>query len=233
MKLRSYNYSAEPDVRVEIIPLIDVIFCILTFFILAAVTLTRQAGINMDLPQASTGQPQMRETFLVSVDEVGQVYIDRDPVTQAQLYQELLVYQQTNPQGMIVLNASPYVSYQNVVQVLDLLRSVGGDRVALGVTPTNDGTLPLPNSDLFPGSRDPLNPTAPLNPSNPTLPQNPTNPFGTPPSPDPFNPVNPNQFDPNQPLLPGTDPLPNQSRPNANPFAPSQSPLIPASPPKN
>ncbi|MEM6435668.1 MAG: biopolymer transporter ExbD, partial [Cyanobacteria bacterium P01_D01_bin.115] len=70
------------DVRIEIIPLIDVIFCILTFFILAAVGLTRQQAIDLDLPNASTGNPLppqglgaealQRERLYVSVDAIGQ-----------------------------------------------------------------------------------------------------------------------------------------------------------------
>ncbi|MFN6032855.1 MAG: ExbD/TolR family protein, partial [Dolichospermum sp.] len=43
------------DVQIQIIPLIDVVFCILTFFLLAALQFTRQQAINVDLPKASTG----------------------------------------------------------------------------------------------------------------------------------------------------------------------------------
>lgn len=53
------------DTRIEIIPLIDVIFCILTFFLLAALQLTRQQAINLNLPQAKSGVPQMRDMLIV------------------------------------------------------------------------------------------------------------------------------------------------------------------------
>ncbi|NER81710.1 MAG: biopolymer transporter ExbD, partial [Leptolyngbya sp. SIO1D8] len=79
------------DVRIEIIPLIDVIFCILTFFILAAVGFTRQQAIDLDLPNAATGKPLppqgigsdglQRQRLYVSVDAIGQVYLDQQPVT--------------------------------------------------------------------------------------------------------------------------------------------------------
>jgi biopolymer transport protein ExbD len=53
------DYLDDPNqnVHIEILPLIDVIFCILTFFILAAVGLTRQQAIDLDLPAANTGAP--------------------------------------------------------------------------------------------------------------------------------------------------------------------------------
>jgi biopolymer transport protein ExbD len=64
------------EVRVEIVPLIDVIFCILTFFILAAVGFSRQQAISIDLPKASTGTPQGREILVVSLNDLGQVFVD-------------------------------------------------------------------------------------------------------------------------------------------------------------
>ena len=78
------------DTRIEIIPLIDVIFCILTFFILAALQLTRQQAISLNLPQARTSTPQAQEArLLVAVDAFGQTYIDDQRVSLTQLYQAL------------------------------------------------------------------------------------------------------------------------------------------------
>ncbi len=149
-----------PDIRIEIVPLIDVVFCILTFFILAAVNLTRQQAINLNLPKASTGAAQTQELLLVSIDPTGQTYIDKQPVGRDQLYQLLLSYTRSKPAGLIVLNASPLNSYNDVIQVLDLLRSVGGERVALATQPVNKPTLEPQN----PGSVSPLDLQTPVNP---------------------------------------------------------------------
>ncbi|HEY9838785.1 MAG TPA: biopolymer transporter ExbD, partial [Vampirovibrionales bacterium] len=128
MKINGYDSQTE-EARIELIPLIDVIFCILTFFLLAALQLTRQQAVNVDLPQAETGTVQMQELKLfVSVDQLGQTYVDKQPVTREQLYQLLLTYKRARPEGLIVLSASKMASYNDVIQVLDLLRSVGGDR---------------------------------------------------------------------------------------------------------
>lgn len=132
--------SVEDAARIELVPLIDVIFCILTFFILAAVTLTRQTAINVDLPRAGTGQSQLRELLIVSVDPIGQTYIEKQPVTREQLRDAMLKFRETSPDGLIVLYASRASSYNDVVQVLDLLRSVGGSRVALATLPGSSGT---------------------------------------------------------------------------------------------
>lgn len=180
------------EVRIEVVPLIDVVFCILIFFILAAVGLTRQQSINLDLPKASTGAAQMREMLVVSIDPVGLTYVENQPVSQAQLTQILQNYNRTRPNGLIVLNASQLVSYNNVIQVLDLLRSVGGDRVALATQPADPS--PSPSSPVSPpvGNPDLGNPAQPqpLNPGqspggeiplvNPAQPQVPLSPSQSP-----------------------------------------------------
>jgi len=137
--------------RIEMLPLIDVVFCILTFFILAAVSLTRQQAITLNLPQASTSQAQSQKMLVVSIDPAGQLYVDKDPVNRTELFEQLGTYLKTNPDGVVILRASQVVSYNEVIQVLDLLRSVGGNRVALATQPVEEpvlGSDPLPTENL-------------------------------------------------------------------------------------
>lgn len=171
--MKTYIDSENSEVRIEILPLIDVIFCILTFFILAAVGLTRPQGIDLDLPQAETGKAQLAETLPVRLDVLGQLYIDKQPVSKAQLSQTLVSYIKARPQGVIVLNADKLVSYNQVIEILDLLQSIGGNRVALGTTVPDDnktqpGTLPAPPvNPSAPGGLPPL-PGSDLSPAPPT-----------------------------------------------------------------
>ncbi|MDX2240989.1 MAG: biopolymer transporter ExbD [Leptolyngbyaceae cyanobacterium bins.302] len=162
------------DVQIQIIPLIDVIFCILTFFILAALQFTRQQAINVELPRASTGSAlsapglgnnRFREMMVVTIATTGQLYVDQRPVDRSQLYQELQTYMARNPGGMLVLNASPSSFYNDVIQVIDLMRSVGGDRVALATLPT---ATPAPGgSPLPPGINPAPSPTGTFDPFAP------------------------------------------------------------------
>ena len=135
------------EARIELVPLIDVIFCILTFFLLAALQLTRQQAINVDLPKANTGQTQMREMLIVSIDDFGQTYIDQLPVNYQQLDRVLKSFQSQNPTGLMVLYAPQNARYAKVVEVLDKLREVGGDKVALATLPSS-APSPLPNTSL-------------------------------------------------------------------------------------
>ncbi len=154
-------HSPIEEVQVQIIPLIDVIFCILTFFLLAALQFTRQQAISVDLPRASTGTtPQIRDTLIVTIDSIGQIYVEQEPVTQELMYQRLQAYRATNPLGMMVLNASRTSSYNDVVQVLDRMREVGGDRVALATLPTtadqSAGSNPIPYIPNAPSTSQPI-----------------------------------------------------------------------------
>ncbi|MDZ8185197.1 MAG: biopolymer transporter ExbD [Nostoc sp. ChiSLP02] len=149
------------EIQVQIIPLIDVVFCILTFFLLAALQFTRQQAINVDLPKASaqtvSGITSQGNSQIVTIDAVGNTYIEKQPVKREDLAQRLKLYLQANPNGVVILNASRTATYNDVIETLDLLRQVGGERVSLGIIP---GPSQAPTNSL----NQPLAPSFPINP---------------------------------------------------------------------
>ena len=159
MKINLQN-SVE-GVQIQVLPLIDVVFCILTFFLLAALQFTRQQAINIDLPKAKTGtsaqvnlEPSKRNILPISIDAIGQTFVEKEPVNKEKLAKKLQQYLKQNPQGVLVLNASRTATYNDVIETLDILREVGGDRVALGIIPGPAGASN--NSSSTP---TPINPT--------------------------------------------------------------------------
>ncbi|VXD21858.1 putative biopolymer transport protein ExbD [Planktothrix serta PCC 8927] len=215
MKIRTDSQIDEA--RIELIPLIDVVFCILTFFILASLQLTRQQAINVDLPKASTGETQMQKMLIVGIDQAGRTYIEQQLVNLDQLDRALLRFRRWNPNGLIVLYAPKEALYNDVVSILDRLRAIGGERVALATLPSSQEIQPPTN---------PLNPTlTPPNPSNLTPPFAPTTPNSgdTLPSISPISPTLPNS--PNR--------LPSQNSPVLTPSIPepdNTNPLLPQLP---
>lgn len=189
-------HSPIEEVQVQIIPLIDVIFCILTFFLLAALQFTREQAISVDLPKVTTGTtPPLAQRLLVTIDSVGQIYVEQQPVKFDQLTENLQTYVQTNPGAMMVLNASRSSSYNDVVQVLDKMRQVGGDRVALATLPaaSDRPSDSSPVSPYIPSapSLTPLPGTIPVDPLNPLSTPNPTIPSAPSPLPLPTTPGQP------------------------------------------
>lgn len=238
LRLRIDTHAEE--VRVEIIPLIDVIFCILIFFLLAAVSFSRKQAISIDLPKASTATPQQRDILVVSLDDLGQLYVEQQPVTtKEQFLEKLKAYRQQNPNGLMALYASTNATYNEVVQVLDSLREVGGDRVALATLPGESqpisaSTPSLPQATGVPGYTpyqgtnpyDPYGtqlPPGSFNPAPPQLPVNPGSPVPGLPGSDPGN----LQPLPGQPgVIPGSLAVPTPggtTTPNTNTVAPRNS----------
>jgi biopolymer transport protein ExbD len=158
MKIDTGNTDKEP--HIDLIPLIDVIFCILTFFLLAGLQVSRQQAIGVDIPKASSGTPSARELLMVTLNDAGQIFLEQQPmVAPGQLVEAVKQYRLVKPNSSIVLYASKQVSYNSVVEVLDALRGVAGDRVALATLPT-DSVAPTPPILTPP----PGYPTQPYNP---------------------------------------------------------------------
>ncbi|NJK40943.1 MAG: biopolymer transporter ExbD [Acaryochloridaceae cyanobacterium SU_2_1] len=161
--MKTYLETEDTEVQIDLVPLIDVVFCVLCVFILGTVGLTRPEGINLNLPKAETAVPQIGPTLKVEVGVLGELRINDQPVTDTQLTQQIAQYLQAQPLGVVVLSADGGATYEQVIAVLDLLRSVGGDRVALetsskdSITPgqpslQDPSILPVPPLDnLDPG----------------------------------------------------------------------------------
>ena len=164
--------NSTDDAQIQILPLIDVIFCILTFFILAVVQLQRPQAVNVDLPKAQTGTVQPPDRLIVTLSPTGQTFVGKEEVDRNALADKARKYLDSKPDGLVVLNASQNAFYSDVIGILDLMRKIGGNRVALATnpvtTPTPTPTVPAPGLGL-PGSINPYgNPG--LNPGfNPNL----------------------------------------------------------------
>jgi biopolymer transport protein ExbD len=166
MKINSGNINEEP--RIELVPLIDVIFCILTFFLLAGLQVARQQAINVDIPKATSGAPAARELLMVSLNDAGQLFLEQQPMlVPGQLIEAVKQYRQARPNSSIVLYASKQVSYNKVVEVLDALRGIAGDRVALATLPSNTAAPTPPILNIPTGYGNPYSPYQGVNPYNP------------------------------------------------------------------
>ena len=95
----------------------------------------------------------------MTIDAVGSLYIEKEQIKREELEGRLKQYIQANPDGILVLNASRTATYNDVIQILDLLRQIGGNRVSLGIIPGS--SQPLTNSSSFPVPPIPNNPTNP------------------------------------------------------------------------
>ena len=121
--------------RIEIIPMIDVVFFLLVFFMMASLSMTVNRGLPVNLPRAATGTTPPAETAAITVARDGQAYLDREPVTRAVLGERLRGLVGANPTLAIVITADEAVAHGHVVDVLDEVRTAGVLRMAIGIRP--------------------------------------------------------------------------------------------------
>jgi biopolymer transport protein ExbD len=125
--------------RIEIIPLIDTVFFLLVFFMMASLSMTVYQGMPVNLPQAVTGQQKAAETTSVTLDREGHTFVNRDPVPLAALGERVGALVRANPSMAVVINADGDVTHRHVVDVLDNLRAAGISRLAIAVVPSTPG----------------------------------------------------------------------------------------------
>lgn len=117
------------------IPLIDVMFLLLTFFIYITIRMVPHGGIAVDLASAETAEqpPKDRRLVYVSVGADGRAHLDQQPMSDTALAAALAVLAGRTPPVTVVLNADKSVSHERVVRVLDLTRRSGLRQVVLAV----------------------------------------------------------------------------------------------------
>ncbi|MEG4279243.1 biopolymer transporter ExbD [Microcoleus sp. MON1_C1] len=134
------NLPKDPEIppQINIVPLIDVVFSLLTFFILSSLFLTNPEGLPVDLPKATSSQPtQVTNRVTITIDSKGQVSLDRQPTTVEALPAQLSALAATR-QGLIaVINSDEKVDFGLAVAVMDRVRQVKG--VKLGIATRRPG----------------------------------------------------------------------------------------------
>lgn len=117
---------------INVVPLIDVLFALLTFFIMSTLFLTRQEGLPVNLPRASTSQQsQIPTRITITVDSQSQVSLNKKPTTIDALTSQVRSLVGANPEAVVVINADEGVGHGKVVAVMDKVRQVKGAKLAI------------------------------------------------------------------------------------------------------
>ena len=128
----------EPDniPQINIVPMIDVVFAILTFLIVSSLSLSKSEGLPVNLPKASTSQVQDSPAKItVTLDAQGKFMVDKKLVNLDQIESTVRQVMGSNQSALIVLNADKSVYHGNVVEVMDRLRRIKGAK--LGIATAN------------------------------------------------------------------------------------------------
>ncbi|MBE9190525.1 biopolymer transporter ExbD [Gloeocapsopsis crepidinum LEGE 06123] len=126
--------------EVNLIPMMDVLMSVLTFFIITSMTLSGRRIANVSLPIVDNDvreQSSSLEPFIVGLNQRGEIIIENQHITLTSLEKEIQSYLKQNPKALVILKADKRLSYKQVLQVLKKMRDVGGDRISLAIEKSN------------------------------------------------------------------------------------------------
>ena len=121
----------EPPFQINIVPMIDVIFAILTFFIMSTLFLSRSEGLPVNLPKAGTAESQAQDQLVITIDATGNLALNKKAMSLDTIDAQIKAIALTRKQPLVVINADEAVAHGQVVQVMDRLRAIEGVRMAI------------------------------------------------------------------------------------------------------
>ncbi|MBW1770818.1 MAG: biopolymer transporter ExbD [Deltaproteobacteria bacterium] len=127
MKLKLERKSA----RIELIPLVDIIFLLLVFFIYSMLSMAVYKGIPVMLPQAETIESTQAEAVFITVDKKGNVFVDKALTDRDELLGRLRREQAAFPEKTAIISADGDAPYRAFVDVLDKVRLAGFKKVSI------------------------------------------------------------------------------------------------------
>jgi biopolymer transport protein ExbD len=130
--------------RLEIIPLIDVMFFLLAAFMMVSLTMTKQQTIGVNLPVATTSRKDFKPDMInLAVTAAGDVFFDKVAVTLPELQARLGERHRLQAATPVYISGDADTKHADMVRVLDEVRRVGFTKVAFNVRPaTADEPVP-------------------------------------------------------------------------------------------
>ncbi len=123
--------SPSPPTQINIVPMIDVTFSILAFFIMSTLFMTKLDTLSVNLPKAKNSQPQLSAKASLTINQKGDLFLNRQPVSQLQLIEAIKQIQPPDQPLTVVLNGDRAINYGSAVEVLDQIRQVPGVKVVI------------------------------------------------------------------------------------------------------
>ena len=118
--------------KIDILPMIDIIFSILAFLIISSLYLTRVETVSVELPKASNSITQNKKFVNISIDKGGNLFLNKNRIKLQDIKDKVVNLTNEN-KNLVVLNADKNVSHGYVISVLDVLRSIDGLKLAISI----------------------------------------------------------------------------------------------------
>lgn len=133
--MRILDNELDDGFEINILPMIDVIFAILAFFIVSTLFLTRTEGLPVNLPESDTAKPQTAADFTITIKSDGSLFLDQLSVTEKNLRQQITAQIEPGQNVLITINADEKTYHGQVITVMDQLRTIEGASLGIATVP--------------------------------------------------------------------------------------------------
>ena len=124
MKQHFQNLVDEEEPQIDMTPMLDVVFIMLIFFIVTA-SFVKEAGIDVNRPEASTAVKKDRANVLIAISDTGEIWINKRRVDERAVQANIERLHAENPQGTVVIQADKKATTETLIKVMDASRAAG------------------------------------------------------------------------------------------------------------
>ena len=129
--MRKKGFAVEEDENeINLTPMLDVVFIMLIFFIVTA-TFIKEAGIQVERPDATTADPQDDASILIAISANDEIWVDREERDPRILRSVIKRLHAENPKGSIVIQADEGSTHETLVIVMEAAKAAGVTNVAI------------------------------------------------------------------------------------------------------
>ncbi len=120
--------------RIEIIPLIDIMFFLLASFMMVSLSQVHMKGMKVNLPTGVSGETQNKRDYIsLSVDRDGYFYFDKEKMDIEKLTETMQQVHQTSPDAKVFVRGDTEALHGNVIRLLNVIRSAGFYKMAFEI----------------------------------------------------------------------------------------------------
>ncbi len=110
--------------EINMTPMLDVVFIMLIFFIVTA-SFVKEAGIDVNRPEAATAVKKERANILVAISDQGEIWINKRQIDVRAVQANIERLKAENPQGSVVIQADKKATTETLIKVMDASRAAG------------------------------------------------------------------------------------------------------------
>ncbi len=130
MKQHFQNLVDEEEATIDMTPMLDVVFIMLIFFIVTA-SFVKEAGIDVNRPEAATAVKKDRANILIAISDKGEIWINKRRIDVRAVQANIERLHAENPQGTVVIQADQKATTDTLIKVMDASRAAGVYEVSI------------------------------------------------------------------------------------------------------